>query len=1097
MQTFWEIVASNALLVVILAAGVAVVGRVWKNPACLHLLWVLVLLKLVTPPMLTIPIAMPASRAPSALAEERAATGHVASPPHVAASGPETAVVAVASEPRRLGKDRVDSERAARDVAVAPMVPRQPATPAISWLAVLGWTWAAGIVVVASGRAYRIMRLKSLFDSSETPSTAVLDTAEGVAKRLGLRRLPEVRMLPVCISPLVWWVGGRPKMFLPLPLFERLDGAAQETIIAHELAHVRRKDHWVRLLELAVTTLFWWHPVVWWAARQVQELEDQCCDCVVVALAPQAVWSYATALLDTLDFLSQRPAVVPLGATAAKSSHCLARRIAMLRNHAPMVRLTPGRMVLLAAAVAVPMTVAFAAKPREDNLQKQTEDRKSAEKAVVVKRVVNKRVKDFPEKTDLSTPESAAAALCRVDFGADPRQWLDLSAWKYEQRDVEEIQERSRFQKDKITALNDAYHSAEIVEVLSYRDGLAEVISRLSPPQGAGRNPYSARSFVRISGSWKNFGENRLASVEEAEKDFDRCKDDLWDRYVKVLDGIKKGKPVTLNPNAEAIELRDHRPAIANPAAHLKLFVDFLKREGKDPREFVLDAVKEHRLVILSELHHRPRYWALAAEVVRSPEFARRVSVVYMELPSNDQPLVDRFLAADKYDPEPVIEMLRDNLWTGWPDQPMLDFFRTVWEVNRELPLKERLRIVIVDMARPWKDIRKREDWQKYDVDRDQFMADNIVRDLEKHSSDPRHALFIVGYGHAMVDLTWGGGDPMKSAGWHLREKLGAADVFAIFPHGPVITNMGRVSGRLALGLFDAAFAALENKTVAFPLDHGPFGEQLFDADPERPTADPYRKGYHAYLYLGPLENEIFSPLIPGFYTDQFVLELDRRSRMMEGRGLVECGWVRQLTGDQFTAWMSDAWGQPRRWSAKQLGPIEAWQFGSNYSDAMRKRLPTIQAKTGKVLEVYGAGPGRKSLVNLTDGTVLAPDPKRFGGDGPEGRAWLKKQGIDLIAYAKTDSGDTGLAGYDMTVAKIDNRQFDTTDLDAAKQALEKATKGSKRLPAVLMGIESGVPVTYAFRTRNGTFGVLQIEDARLSTTPAVFRLRYKVFAKP
>ena len=114
----------------------------------------------------------------------------------------------------------------------------------------------------------------------------------------------------------------------------------------------------------------------------------------------------------------------------------------------------------------------------------------------------------------------------------------------------------------------------------------------------------------------------------------------------------------------------------------------------------------------------------------------------------------------------------------------MLDFFRTVWEVNQKLPEPQRLRIVLVDMARPWKEIKRREDWRKYDVDRDQFMAENIVRDLEKHAADKRHALFIVGYGHAMVNLTWPGGEPMKSAGWHLREKLGEANVFAVFPHG-------------------------------------------------------------------------------------------------------------------------------------------------------------------------------------------------------------------------------------------------------------------------------------------------------------------------
>jgi hypothetical protein len=303
-----------------------------------------------------------------------------------------------------------------------------------------------------------------------------------------------------------------------------------------------------------------------------------------------------------------------------------------------------------------------------------------------------------------------------------------------------------------------------------------------------------------------------------------------------------------------------------------------------------------------------------------------------MELPSNDQVLVDQFLAASKYDPAPVIEMLRDMLWMGWPDQPMLDFFKAVWETNQQLPAQQRLRIVLVDMQRPWKEIKSRGDWRKHDVDRNQLMAENIVRDLGKHEVDTRHALFIVGYMHAIVNLSRPGGDPIKTAGWHLSEKLGEASVFAIFPHSPVMANMGGVNGRLALGLFETAFAALKNNPMAFPLDHGPFGEQTFDASLDELTTDPYRKGFQAYLYLGPLEDEMFSPLIPGFYPDEFVQELERRSRLMFGKGLVEAHRIKTADSKGFVEWMSRSWGQPRvEWSSRSLGPLNAWHYGSDW----------------------------------------------------------------------------------------------------------------------------------------------------------------------
>jgi hypothetical protein len=691
-----------------------------------------------------------------------------------------------------------------------------------------------------------------------------------------------------------------------------------------------------------------------------------------------------------------------------------------------------------------------------------------ASESAVVTRVyhVGKKVTDFPAREDLSTPEAACASFLRAlatqgISGAyrlsDPGLALRMSA-------------KGRQEPPLPKGFAEACLKAEILEVHVADETHAHVLARRADLGKANIAVVEVRLLECIQGRWLNEGSDHADTIEHARE-----------------------KVARFQRMQAARRLRDERPPIADPAAHLRPCVEFLQREAKDPQQFVLDALAKHRVVILGEIHHRPRYWAFNAELVRSPEFARRAGVIYMELPSHGQPLVDRFLATSAYDPQPVIEMLRDMMWLGWPDQPMLDFFRTVWEVNQKLPESQRLRIVLADMARPYKDIRRREDWRKYEVDRDQYMAENVVRDLGRHAADSRHALLIVGYAHAMLNLTQAGGEPMKSAGWHLREKLGEADVYAVFPHGPVMTNVGQVSGRIALGLFETAFAALGNKPMAFPLDRGPFGEQVFDADPERMTSDPYRKGYQAYLYLGSLEDEVFSPLIPGFYTDEFVRELDRRARL-DGRGLVESGIVERLDGPSFAAWMGRSWGQPRRaWSADRLGPLEAWQYGSHWEDAMRKRGAAPQATTGKVIDLYDPRSGRESMADLDTGTLMVPDPARFRGDNPQGRVWLKEKGIDLMACPQTDSGDQGLAGYDMVAVKIDSCRFDKLDLSEAQSVLEQPDRAGENAPAVLMSTKRELPVTYAFRTREGSIGVLQIEDVRLRDKPPVFRLRYKL----
>jgi hypothetical protein len=307
-----------------------------------------------------------------------------------------------------------------------------------------------------------------------------------------------------------------------------------------------------------------------------------------------------------------------------------------------------------------------------------------------------------------------------------------------------------------------------------------------------------------------------------------------------------------------------------------------------------------------------------------------------MELPSNNQELIDKFLAGDKCDKLLVIKTLRDMLWLGWPDKPMLGFFIAVWKANQNLRPQKRLRIVLVDMERPWREIQNRDDWREYNVDRNQYMADNIVRDIREHPNEKRNRLFIVGVGHTGLNFKFYGGRPLKTAGWHLREQLGTENVYAIFPHRCVMTNVGRVDGRLCLGLFDSAFAKVNNKPIAFPLSMGPFGKEPYDASPDRPVRSNYRDGFNAYLYLGPLGTEIFSPLIDGFYTDEFVKELERRYRLMYGKGWAQSYGREKSDAESFINWMSGSWGKPRKWRSK-LGPIDAWKYGDDWEEEFRK----------------------------------------------------------------------------------------------------------------------------------------------------------------
>ena len=185
---------------------------------------------------------------------------------------------------------------------------------------------------------------------------------------------------------------------------------------------------------------------------------------------------------------------------------------------------------------------------------------------------------------------------------------------------------------------------------------------------------------------------------------------------------------------------------------------------------------------------------------------------------------------------------------------------------------------------------------------------------------------------HTGLNLKYFENSPVKMAGWYLREELGPDKVYAICQHQCVITNDGSMIGRLRRGLFDSAFAAVNNKPMVFPLDVGPFGKEPFDAAPDfPPMSSSYRDGYNAYLYLGLLGTEIFSPLIEGFYTDEFAMEIDRRYRVMRKQGWAERYGQNKTDGKTLTTWMSSGWGIPRSyWQENSLGPMNAWHYGSS-----------------------------------------------------------------------------------------------------------------------------------------------------------------------
>jgi beta-lactamase regulating signal transducer with metallopeptidase domain len=365
MHTLLEIVLTNALVATGLAL-LALLARLCRRPALTHSLWLLVLLKLVTPPLYTMPVHWASTVHANTDSEPVVQTAALpqSSSPEIVETMSST-VSGLALPPFHLSPNAEDSPLdqppagapVANEVSPAPPAATTTGTAAVSWEALGVAIWLGGGSLWFLLAALSIYRFRRVLRYAQPAPAAVRMLAAKLAAGLGLPYCPAIAFVPGAVSPMLWAAGGKPRLLLPAGLFRRLSEEQQATLLAHELAHLRRRDHWVRALELLVTGLFWWHPVVWLARRELREAEEQCCDAWVLWLLPTAARSYADALLETVDFLSDRQLVLPATASGLGHGHHLRRRLTMIMCGTRPRALSPTALlaVFTMAALLLPL----------------------------------------------------------------------------------------------------------------------------------------------------------------------------------------------------------------------------------------------------------------------------------------------------------------------------------------------------------------------------------------------------------------------------------------------------------------------------------------------------------------------------------------------------------------------------------------------------------------------------------------------------------------------------------------------------------------------------------------------------------------------
>jgi beta-lactamase regulating signal transducer with metallopeptidase domain len=170
--------------------------------------------------------------------------------------------------------------------------PTEGAARLLPWLTLV---WLAGVMLLSMRTLGGLVLARRMKLHGARPVSGLWrERASEIARKLSVSG--PVKVLEsslVSVPTAVGWL--RPAILLPASAFTGLTPQELEAVLAHELAHVRRNDYLVNVLQTGVETLLFYHPAVWWVSRQIRAEREHVCDDMAVRLTGDAM-TYARAL---------------------------------------------------------------------------------------------------------------------------------------------------------------------------------------------------------------------------------------------------------------------------------------------------------------------------------------------------------------------------------------------------------------------------------------------------------------------------------------------------------------------------------------------------------------------------------------------------------------------------------------------------------------------------------------------------------------------------------------------------------------------------------------------------------------------------------
>jgi GWxTD domain-containing protein len=262
-------------------------------------------------------------------------------------------LIRVMPAPMDLAKSPRFPVRAPAVRAGLPMVPVDVPAPSrltviLPWIAPF---WAAGVLLFHMRALGGWMAARRLRRSGVCrPPGEWQQRFDGLAARLRVSK--PAALLESCLADAPVVIGYiRPVILMPVGLLAGLPVAQVEAILIHELAHIRRQDYLVNLLQTFIEALLFYHPAVWWMSGVIRAERENCCDDLAVAATGDArQYAAALAALEQNRWAAHDLALAATGGSLVKRIRRLLQQPE--RPHAAWTPVISAGLLVISAGIA-------------------------------------------------------------------------------------------------------------------------------------------------------------------------------------------------------------------------------------------------------------------------------------------------------------------------------------------------------------------------------------------------------------------------------------------------------------------------------------------------------------------------------------------------------------------------------------------------------------------------------------------------------------------------------------------------------------------------------------------------------------------------